>query len=376
MIQPGRKFSATGGYRYGFNGKEKSDEIASDNYDFGARIYDGRIGRWLSTDPVIKAFIAPYQFASNTPTNMADPDGADEIHFYYITIGRWVPMMIWNKNTNKLEDRSSIVYTTEKAISVIKNNEKDRFFVHNLGKTSKPATIEFYPNIEGGYSKSGATYSSWFLWSDTKDTDGESLKKLIDEFPSIRGLVLPDEITSANASRFTNRAENRRFWQGFYDSKRTQAEINKEKETVNNGMLAVAEIALTEFALYKLFSATTKGVTFYRAMSNAEYSALEKSGGLNYMAGTELFVSTRAAYSSSYLTKAGYDVLVKFNMKPGAMEYFNTVGVYHRTTLGASGWAERGNLLLKIEKGTLNLGIQKNTSMFNQWIQNYEKIKF
>lgn len=36
--------------RYGFNGKEKDFETANDDYDFGARIYDGRLGRWLSLD--------------------------------------------------------------------------------------------------------------------------------------------------------------------------------------------------------------------------------------------------------------------------------------------------------------------------------------
>ena len=65
MQMPGRKYQAGSGYRYGFNGKEKSDEITSDDYDYGARIYDGRIGRWLSTDIVTKPFISPYNYSSN-----------------------------------------------------------------------------------------------------------------------------------------------------------------------------------------------------------------------------------------------------------------------------------------------------------------------
>ena len=41
-------------YRFGFNGKEKIDEIngAGNDMDFGARIYDARICRWLSLDPL------------------------------------------------------------------------------------------------------------------------------------------------------------------------------------------------------------------------------------------------------------------------------------------------------------------------------------
>jgi len=38
-------------YRYGFNGMEKDDEVKGEgnSLDFGARIYDPRVGRWMST---------------------------------------------------------------------------------------------------------------------------------------------------------------------------------------------------------------------------------------------------------------------------------------------------------------------------------------
>jgi RHS repeat-associated protein len=64
-------------YRYGFNGKEKDSETANDNYDFGARIYEGRLGRWLSLDPLIGHFveITPYNFCVLDPINLLDDDG-------------------------------------------------------------------------------------------------------------------------------------------------------------------------------------------------------------------------------------------------------------------------------------------------------------
>ncbi|MBL7977138.1 MAG: hypothetical protein JNN12_02270 [Bacteroidetes Order II. Incertae sedis bacterium] len=49
----------------------------------------------------------------------------------------------------------------------------------------------------------------------------------------------------------------------------------------------------------------TKEVAFYRAMSNAEYAALEANQGLTYMKGKKLFVSTKSAYSRPYLQKDG-----------------------------------------------------------------------
>jgi RHS repeat-associated protein len=41
-------------YRFGFNGQEKDDEVKveGNSLDFGARIYDSRLGRWLSLDPL------------------------------------------------------------------------------------------------------------------------------------------------------------------------------------------------------------------------------------------------------------------------------------------------------------------------------------
>ncbi|MFH2095809.1 MAG: hypothetical protein ABIJ16_08895, partial [Bacteroidota bacterium] len=42
-------------HRFGFNGQEKDDEITGvtgSHLDFGARIYDARIGRLLSIDPL------------------------------------------------------------------------------------------------------------------------------------------------------------------------------------------------------------------------------------------------------------------------------------------------------------------------------------
>lgn len=58
---------------------EKDDEVkgSGNSYDFGARIYDSRVGRFLSVDPdVVKyPFMSPYCFAANSPIRMIDVDG-------------------------------------------------------------------------------------------------------------------------------------------------------------------------------------------------------------------------------------------------------------------------------------------------------------
>lgn len=66
-------------YRYGYNGKEKTDEWSGDgnSYDFGARMYDSRIGRFLSRDPREDEFpyMTPYCFAANSPIMFTDENG-------------------------------------------------------------------------------------------------------------------------------------------------------------------------------------------------------------------------------------------------------------------------------------------------------------
>jgi len=70
-------------YRYGFNGKEKDDEIKGEgnSIDFGARMYDSRLGRWLRPDPLDKKYPYESSFSAfgNNPILYVDPDGRDII---------------------------------------------------------------------------------------------------------------------------------------------------------------------------------------------------------------------------------------------------------------------------------------------------------
>jgi RHS repeat-associated protein len=81
MLMPGRKYSADGSYRYGFNGKENDNEVKGEGnqQDYGMRIYDPRLGRFLSVDPIARNFpmLTPFQFAANTPISAIDLDGLE-----------------------------------------------------------------------------------------------------------------------------------------------------------------------------------------------------------------------------------------------------------------------------------------------------------
>jgi RHS repeat-associated protein len=80
MLLP-KRHGAVDGYRYGFQGQEKDDEIKGEgnslNYKF--RMYDPRIGRFFAEDPLVPQYpeLTPYQFASNSPVFLNELEGLE-----------------------------------------------------------------------------------------------------------------------------------------------------------------------------------------------------------------------------------------------------------------------------------------------------------
>ena len=65
--------------RVGFNCKEKDDDVKGNgnSVDFGGRIYDSRLGRWLSVDPAAAKYpdSSPFYAFGNNPIFFIDPSG-------------------------------------------------------------------------------------------------------------------------------------------------------------------------------------------------------------------------------------------------------------------------------------------------------------
>jgi RHS repeat-associated protein len=81
-------YASYGYYRYGFNGKENDNEVKGEGYqqDYGMRIYDPRLGRFLSTDPLTSGqpFYSPYIFTGNKPILAIDKNGEVEVIVYHV----------------------------------------------------------------------------------------------------------------------------------------------------------------------------------------------------------------------------------------------------------------------------------------------------
>ncbi|MCW3104301.1 MAG: repeat-associated core domain protein [Bacteroidetes bacterium] len=101
----GRGFTSSS-YRYGFNGKEKDDEVKGDGaqYDYGFRVYDARLGKFLSVDPLSNkfAYYTPYQFAGNKPIVYIDLDGLEDVTFYEKEGKQYMKIAYNKEDTKKL----------------------------------------------------------------------------------------------------------------------------------------------------------------------------------------------------------------------------------------------------------------------------------
>jgi len=116
-IVPGRTYLSPvggvgGGYRYGFNGKENDNDVKKDGYgnpnigtqqDYGDRIYDPRLGRWLSVDAYasLQPGWSPFRFGFDNPLYWTDKDGDIE----WPLKGTYAINMhdrIWRKGQNEL----------------------------------------------------------------------------------------------------------------------------------------------------------------------------------------------------------------------------------------------------------------------------------
>ncbi|MDC7282632.1 RHS repeat-associated core domain-containing protein [Bacteroides caccae] len=74
----GGVFSSTGDAQpYKYNGKELDRKGGLDWYDYGARMYDAALGRFMKTDRFSEKYVSlsPYQYGANNPVNNIDVNG-------------------------------------------------------------------------------------------------------------------------------------------------------------------------------------------------------------------------------------------------------------------------------------------------------------
>jgi RHS repeat-associated protein len=114
-----------GKYRYGFNGKEADydDEFSAlTHYDYGFRVYNPAIGRFLSVDPLTRDYASwtPYAFAMNRVIDGVDLDGLE--HFM-TTNGELIGKLGFSTEVMIVDEKD--VAFAKSTLTHINNLEKD-----------------------------------------------------------------------------------------------------------------------------------------------------------------------------------------------------------------------------------------------------------
>jgi RHS repeat-associated protein len=118
---PGRTL-VTKEYRFRFNGKENDSETYGDGnaLDFGARIYDSRLGRWMSVDEIMNPSYSSYTFCRNSPVILIDIDGRSD---YYSPSGVYL-------GSDGTEGTDIFIITDKKVENQIYNQNKNALINH------------------------------------------------------------------------------------------------------------------------------------------------------------------------------------------------------------------------------------------------------
>lgn len=122
-------------YRYGYNGEEGDPELKGEgnSYDYGNRMYDPRVGKFLSLDAYAAKYpsISPYAFAMNSPI-VAKDVGGDSVLFYN-EAGACIG---YSHDNQRYKDKNLLVVIADKDIAA---------FTEAYNKTRGMVDDEDYP---------------------------------------------------------------------------------------------------------------------------------------------------------------------------------------------------------------------------------------
>ena len=173
---------------------------SGNSYDFGARIYDPRIGRWLSLDPLAHEypFASSYNFALNNPIKLIDPDGRYVRGDKSTSLKTFLKVLVqWEVEASKYRNSNTIMSVGGPInVKESENHAKLRIF-----DTDFRADKQIVNNVGGkggfSYNNSFGKYLDVGLPLDVSHFF--KMAKLANEYPdaAVRGAYIHEEFKQA-----------------------------------------------------------------------------------------------------------------------------------------------------------------------------------
>jgi RHS repeat-associated protein len=214
MSEPGRKYNAGSGYRYGFNGKENDNKDGVVQYDYGFRIYDQRLSRFKSVDPLLTAYpyYTPYQFAGNMPIAAIDLDGLEQfvVIYYKDQNGNTISVQIRTvtDNAGNLQDQKihKVANTTKvaKGNVLVFESYQDKSRGENLkivdsrnkkGSALTTAELEVYKKHKEQEKEQGEIQSLDYGGPPTQYESEDFINSATKTFSSEKEVIKPSPVT-------------------------------------------------------------------------------------------------------------------------------------------------------------------------------------
>jgi RHS repeat-associated protein len=151
--------------KFGYNGKELSEELGLDWLDLGARNYEATLGRFMNADPLAEDYMyqSTYAMAANNPIYYIDINGEGVETDYKLSKSGNITRVDENDGSEK--NKNDTLYATDENGNVDKNNSlvinkkssSHKTAISNLADNKKSYTSLNADDMEVTHSETTAT---------------------------------------------------------------------------------------------------------------------------------------------------------------------------------------------------------------------------
>jgi RHS repeat-associated protein len=168
-------------YRFGFNGQMQDNEFAGKDgahLNFGERIFDSRIAKWLSLDPLQSQYpdLSPYNFCANNPLLFIDIDGREIWIVFQSSDGaagkpaikkvKYLNGKLYNEDGTDYKGNSEFVAEAYVALEYEKNNSSLAGSVINIMENCpENFTIDQSNKLNGSYDTRTVGNNNSITWN-------------------------------------------------------------------------------------------------------------------------------------------------------------------------------------------------------------------